>query len=45
MAIAVVSMLIGAAGDILILWMLRDLKATTRVQDHPSKVGCLIWPD
>lgn len=38
-------MLMGAAGDILILWMLRDLKGDTRVQDHPSKVGCLIWPD
>lgn len=38
-----VLMLIGAAGDAMILWMLRDLKGSTRVQDHPSKVGCLIY--
>lgn len=38
-------MMIGAAGDVMILWMLRDLNESTRVQDHPSKVGCLVYTD
>lgn len=29
----------SAAGDMLILWLLRDVPPTALVQDHPSKVG------
>ena len=35
-------MLVAAAGDILILWILRGVPARTWVQDHPEKVGCLL---
>lgn len=31
-----------AGGDILILWMLRDVKAGKLIQDHPDKMGCRI---
>lgn len=33
-------MLISAAGDLLILWLLRDAPHTALVFDHPSAVGC-----
>lgn len=32
----------AAGGDFLILWLLRNEKASTLVQDHPEKVGCFI---
>ena len=32
----------SAAGDFLILWMLRKEKANALVQDHPNKIGCKI---
>ena len=32
----------AAAGDLLILWMLRHRKATDLVQDHPDKIGCFV---
>ena len=37
-------MLAAAAGDVLILWILRSVPATALVQDHPSRVGCSIVP-
>jgi len=33
----------AAGGDILILWILRGVKAETRVEDHPSRVGCYVY--
>ncbi len=38
-------MLVAAAGDVLILWILVGVPAGTWVQDHPQKVGCLIVDD
>lgn len=33
---------LAAGGDILILWLLRNIKAGILVQDHPDLVGCRI---
>lgn len=33
---------LAAAGDILILWLLRDVEAGQQVQDHPDLVGCRV---
>ncbi len=33
---------LAAGGDILILWLLRDVEASLKVQDHPELVGCNI---
>ncbi|PSQ52614.1 MAG: hypothetical protein BRD28_04530 [Bacteroidetes bacterium QH_10_64_37] len=35
-------MLVAAAGDLLILWVLRGVPAGAWVQDHPRQVGCLV---
>jgi Protein of unknown function (DUF3267). len=35
-------MLVAAAGDFLILWILRGVPAGAWVQDHPQRVGCLV---
>ena len=35
--------LVAAAGDILILWMLRGVPASSTIQDHPSKPGCIVY--
>jgi hypothetical protein len=35
-------MLSAAAGDILILWLLRDVRVRQLVQDHPTKAGCQV---
>jgi hypothetical protein len=35
-------MLVAAAGDLLILWILRRVPAGAWVQDHPQQVGCLV---
>ena len=35
-------MLVAAAGDFLILWILVGVPAGAWVQDHPQKVGCLV---
>jgi hypothetical protein len=32
----------AAAGDLLILWMLRHQHASDLVQDHPDKIGCFV---
>lgn len=33
---------LAAGGDILILWLLRDVPQGTHVQDHPELVGCRV---
>lgn len=33
---------LAATGDILILWLLRDVEAGREVQDHPDLVGCRV---
>lgn len=33
---------LAAGGDLLILWLLRGVKAGTKVQDHPDLVGCKV---
>lgn len=35
-------MLATAAGDALVLWVIRRLPGSTRVLDHPERVGCLV---
>jgi hypothetical protein len=35
----------AAAGDALVLWTLRDVPATARVRDHPTRVGCEVVGD
>jgi hypothetical protein len=35
-------MLITALGDLMILWLIRDVPATQLVLDHPSEAGCLV---
>lgn len=32
----------AAGGDLLTLWIIRGLKGSDIVQDHPSRVGCLV---
>lgn len=34
----------AAGGDFLVLWLLRNVKGGTMVQDHPSRAGCLVLP-
>ncbi|WP_263788258.1 DUF3267 domain-containing protein [Salinibacter grassmerensis] len=38
-------MLVAAAGDFLILWILVGVPADAWVQDHPQRVGCLVVDD
>jgi len=33
----------SAGGDFLILWLLRKEKSADLVQDHPDKIGCIIY--
>jgi hypothetical protein len=35
-------MLISALGDLMILWLIRDVPAARLVLDHPSEAGCLV---
>lgn len=35
----------AAGGDALTLWILRDVRANRLIQDHPTRIGCLILPD
>ncbi len=37
--------LVAAAGDFLILWLLRGVRPTQRVLDHPDRAGCLIYDE
>jgi hypothetical protein len=32
----------AAGGDFLILWILRDMKPNTLVEDHPTRAGCYV---
>lgn len=32
----------AAAGDLLVLWLMRNVDARVLVQDHPSRVGCTV---
>ena len=35
----------GAAGDLYILWAIRDLPANVMLQDHDTQAGCIaLWP-
>lgn len=34
---------IAAAGDVLILWVLRNIPSHILVQDHPTRAGCLVY--
>jgi hypothetical protein len=34
---------IAAAGDFIIIYLLRKQRSTSRVQDHPEKIGCYIF--
>jgi hypothetical protein len=33
----------AAGGDFLILWIIRNVKPNTLVEDHPSNAGCYIF--
>jgi hypothetical protein len=35
--------LVAASGDILILWMLRDVPGSSSIQDHPTMPGCIVY--
>jgi len=35
-------MLAMASGDLLVLWLIRDVPSGRLVRDHPSEVGCEI---
>jgi hypothetical protein len=37
-------LVIGAAGDLSVLWLLRGVSASALVADHPSRAGCLVYP-
>lgn len=37
--------LFAAGGDLLSLWIIRKLNNSDLVQDHPSRVGCLVIED
>ncbi len=32
----------AAGGDMLILWLLRDIPANALVEDHPTRAGCYV---
>mgnify|MGYP006278744029 CR=1 FL=1 len=38
-------MLVAAAGDLLVLWILRGVPSGAWVQDHPLQVGCIVVAD
>jgi len=38
-------LLTAAAGDALVLWVIRGVPGQARVLDHPSKVGCYVLAD
>ena len=35
---------VSASGDLLSLWLLRNVPAHSQVQDHPSRLGCYVYP-
>ena len=34
----------AAGGDLLVLWLIRNVDARALVQDHPSRAGCIVLP-
>jgi hypothetical protein len=34
---------VGAAGDLSVLWLLRGVRPTALVVDHPTRAGCLVY--
>lgn len=38
-------MLATAAGDVIMLWLLRDVPPDRPVRDHPSAVGCMVMEE
>lgn len=42
LAVAGAGMIAAAGGDLLVLWIIRDVPARARVVDHPSRVGCVV---
>jgi hypothetical protein len=38
-------MLLGAGGDLVVLWLIRSLPGQVPVQDHPTRAGCVIAGD
>ncbi len=44
LAMAAAWMLAFAGGDLLILWLIRDLPPETQVIDHPERAGCRVVP-
>ena len=34
--------IVAAGGDLLVLWLIRKVDARALVQDHPSRVGCIV---
>jgi hypothetical protein len=37
-------LVVGAAGDLAVLWLLRGVPPDARVADHPTRAGCLVFP-
>lgn len=37
-------LVIGAAGDLAVLWLLRGVAPDALVADHPTRAGCLVFP-
>lgn len=33
---------LASGGDLLILWLIRNIKPGTMIEDHPNRVGCLV---
>lgn len=33
---------IGAGGDMLVLWLIRDVRSGQLVEDHPTQIGCYL---
>lgn len=36
--------IMGAGGDFITLWLLRKVPGDYLIEDHPTKVGCIVWP-
>jgi hypothetical protein len=34
---------VAAAGDILVLWIIRHVPSNLLVQDHPTRAGCIVY--
>ena len=34
---------LAAGGDLMILWMLRKETSSSKIEDHPTKIGCYIY--